>query len=268
MKNIIILLLAMTSQLCYGQTSFTDQEIKQKTDSILQEGTKLYQFERAAWVSTDLFHERGDLKEVAVNYLVYQTNDTVRTIFYDKAKKQSVIEYFFYKTFDAPVLTRKHIRELTFKENQLIDARNKIIEQIIKEKYPVGAPQGYTLNNQIIPNGKEFKLYFVTGTSQNNIIPLGNDYIFHADESAKILSWKRFHSRLLPLPSKGEDGSAVKGLIHSHLVAEPFISATDICTFKLYGQLYGLKNFSVLSTALSKIFTFDIDENKIEVKNR
>ncbi len=268
MRYIIIGLLAITTGLCYGQTTLTDQEIKQKTDSILKEGTMLYQFERAAWVSSDLAMEREYVKQNTGGYLVYLTNDTIRTIFYDKAEKQSLVEFFYFKTFDSPILIRSHIRDLTINESNLIETRKKIFAEIIKEKHPVGAPQGYTLNNQIIPNGKGYKLYFLTGTSQNNIIPLGNDYIFHADENGKIVSWKRFHSRLLPLPSKGENGSAVKGLINSHLVTEPFISATDICTFMLYGKFYGLKTCSVLSTALSKIFTFDSEENKIEVKDK
>jgi hypothetical protein len=268
MKKLFFALLTMTTQLCFGQNTFTNQEIKQKTDSILQEGTMLYQFERAAWVSSDLATERENVKQNTGGYLVYQTNDTVHTIFYDKAQKQALVEFFYCTTYDSPSLIRSHIRDLTSQETKLIEARKNIIGEIIKGKYPIGVPQGYTLNNQIIPFGKGFKFYFVTGTSQNDIIPLGNDYLFYADENGKVTSWKRFHSRLLPLPSKSKDGAAITGLTHSHLVAEPFISATDICTFRLYGKLYGLKSFSVLSTALSKIFTYDSEENKIEVKDK
>ena len=60
------------------------------------------------------------------------------------------------------------------------------------------------------------------------------------------------------------NGETVTGITHSHLRAEPFISATDICTFKLYGNMYGLKQFKVYSPELSLYFTYNTDKNTIE----
>ena len=119
----------------------------------------------------------------------------------------------------------------------------------------------------MIPYELGYKLYILTGTAKRDVIPLGNDYVFFADSDGKITSWRKFHSVLIPSITKYK-GEKVISITHSHLHAEPFISATDICTFKLYGSIYGLKQFKVLSTALSKYFTYDSDKNTIETSDK
>ena len=102
------------------------------------------------------------------------------------------------------------------------------------------------------------------GTTENGIIPFGSDYLFKTNSDGKISEWKKFHSRMIPAYAKGPNGEKVISAIHSHLKSTPYITATDICTFRLYGELCGMKEFMVLSTALGVYFKYDIDKNEIE----
>lgn len=160
-------------------------------------------------------------------------------------------------------------RDLTDYEKLLISIREKVINEINQNntKYAISCPDGFNINIDVIPSGITYKVYLITGTSNDNIIPFGNDYLFIADNNGSITSWKKFHSRLLPQPAKGPYGENVRESIHSHLKTEPFISATDICTFKLYASLFGINNFSVYSTSLSKYFKYNLKKDMIEISD-
>ncbi len=81
----------------------------------------------------------------------------------------------------------------------------------------------------------------------------------------KIQSWKKFHSGLLPVEVT-EQMPMIAFPIHSHLKKEPFISATDICTFRLYYNQTGSTKFAVYSPALSMYFVYEIATNTIRQK--
>lgn len=64
------------------------------------------------------------------------------------------------------------------------------------------------------------------------------------------------------------DGHKVVEATHSHLRTTPYITATDICTFRLYAQYTELQKFSVYSPAIKKTMTYILETNKIEVKEK
>ena len=55
--------------------------------------------------------------------------------------------------------------------------------------------------------------------------------------------------------------------MHSHLATVPLITATDICTFKLYAPFYGIEAFTVFSPAIGKYMKYTLKDNKITVSN-
>lgn len=136
----------------------------------------------------------------------------------------------------------------------------------MEQNIPVGCPEGYGLNMILMPKDDGYNFYIMTGANKSGIIPFGNDYLFMTDDSGNIQSWKRFHSRLIALDSKGPNGAVAREMIHSHLKAEPFITASDICTFMLYGKLCGQRSFQVLSTDLGKYLRYRLDMNTIEIE--
>jgi hypothetical protein len=73
---------------------------------------------------------------------------------------------------------------------------------------------------------------------------------------------------VIPAQSKGPNGEKVVSAIHSHLKTTPYITATDICTFRLYGELCEMDEFSVYSPALGKYFKYRLKENKIEIEEK
>jgi len=258
-------LLLLISFLSNAQMVMTDKEMKEKTDSILNEANLLYTYERSAWVSTDMVMGKVSIKKDFGGYFVYQAGDTIKTIILDTANKSCIYELSFINDFNLPKTENITRRSITSYEEKLLNTKNNILNEIVEKKYEVDCPKGFNLNMELLPAGNGYKLYILTGTTQSQMIPFGNDYLFLADTNGDIISWKKFHSRLIYTPTKGQDGESVTEIIHSHLITEPFISATDICTFMLYGSLYGQMEFLVYSPALSKYFKYKLSENKIEI---
>jgi len=254
----------------YGQVisqEYSQEEIRIKTDSILAEGNLLYKLEKAAWLITDLTLDNPSIRLDFGGYISYVKGDTTVAIILSKSDPDNCIFEinFFQANFKKPIKELFEKRGISDFEKKLITAREKIIDEIIDNEIEVIIPDGFNLNFVIFPIEGGYKLYIMTGTSQENIIPFGNDYIFIVDNDYKIQHWRKFHSRLIPQKTVGPQGEIVTGLTHSHLKSEPFISTTDICIFMLYGSYYGLNNFAVYSPALSIYFIYKLDENTITI---
>jgi len=267
MKTTALLFLLSLSIIANAQEPMNEKEMKQKTDSILTEGNLLFKYERSAWVSTDLAMEKSVIKKEYGGYLVYQVGDTIKTIILNKENKLCIYELSFIGNYDYPKLEVLTNRNLTAKEENLLYIKNKILGGIIEQKIAVEIPAGCSLNMDLLPTDQGYKFYILSGTSQSQMIPFGNDYLFYADLKGTILTWKKFHSRFIPTQTKGPNEEVVLQTTHSHLKKEPFISATDICTFMLYGSLYDQMDFLVYSPAFSKYFKYKLASNEIEILN-
>jgi len=264
MRAFVFLTFVFTCTLLSAQSQLTDIQIKEKLDSILIEGNLLYRYEKAAWISIDLARENKSIKMDFFSYLVYHENDTVRTLILNK-KSECIYELRFVFEFDNPISDVVLTRALTTKEQNMVTTKTTIINKLIEQKIPVGCPDGYGLNMILMPKYDGFKFYIITGANKSGVIPFGNDFLFITDDTGNIQSWKKFHSRLIAQDSKGPNGEDVREMTHSHLRTEPFITATDICTFKLYGKLCGQSSFQVYSPELGKNFRYTLDRNKIEI---
>jgi hypothetical protein len=249
-----------------GQLKLSKEEIKQKNDSILAEGDLLYRYEKAAWVSTDLAMSLKDIKENFGGYLIYRSVDSIKAIILGKDHATCIYEMTFFGDPTNPFRESFENRKLNDTEEELQSIKTKMVKESLQPAYQVVCAEGYSLVIELIPYESGYKLYVLTGTSKRDIIPMGNDYVFFAGTDGEITSWRKFHSELIPAKTKIQD-QKVLSIIHTHLVSEPFISATDICTFRLYAGFYGLKQFKVLSTALSKCFTYDSVKNSIETED-
>ena len=88
MKNMLTLIVLLSSWLTvYSQESYTETELKQKCDSIVEEANTLYRYETAAWNFTDMFLPKPELMETIQGILTYQQGDTIIV--------QSVLNYGF-----------------------------------------------------------------------------------------------------------------------------------------------------------------------------
>lgn len=262
MKNVVTSIVLLFSCLsAYSQVYYTETEIQQKCDSIIAESNTLYRYEAASWNFTDMLLAKQEVMKTIQDYLVYQQGDTIKCIVVDN-QSQCSYEVSFLED-SAPYSESLIPRKLSEYEIQLIDVRRKIRSAFADEKkYPIYSYQDFPLNWILIPYTDGYKLYAISGTSKSRIIPFGNDYLFVADKKGEIQSWKKFHSKLIPV--EATDEMPVIALpVHSHLKQEPFISATDICTFRLYYNQTGSVRFAVYSVALSMYFIYEIATNKI-----
>ena len=70
MKNMLTLIVLLSSWLTvYSQESYTEAELKQKCDSIVEEANTLYRYETAAWNFTDMIFAKPGLIETIQNIL-------------------------------------------------------------------------------------------------------------------------------------------------------------------------------------------------------
>lgn len=264
MKNFILLALI----LFFFLNLFSQEDIAQaKLDSILVEADLMYKYEKSVWNSTDLLMSNKKLKKNYGGYIVHHSNDTLTVTYLDKNHKKSIARYS-YKIDDLnkPLNIAIETSQLTTIEKDLFEIKGKIASQLSDSKYNVTIPQDYNPNLVLIKENDEYRLYIIMGTSKTGVIPFGNDYLFKANSKGKITYWKKFHSRMIPAMAEF-NGQKVRESFHSHLRTTPYITATDICTFRLYAQYTELKKFSVYSPSIGKTMTYNIESNKIEIED-
>lgn len=121
------------------------------------------------------------------------------------------------------------------------------------------------MNFNLIPliNGKEKKVYILSGPQKDGIIIFGNDYLLTFDKSNKLTLKKRLHKNMLQFQygGKEENGEKVEGAMHSHLPETgDFITATDICTLMLYEKFAKWKTHNVVSEKYLNIWNCETDQ--------
>lgn len=258
-------LLLIAPALHAAPLSYSVEEMARINDSIVREGNLLYQYEKAYRM---LMNKAAALEIDQVSYntpLVYKNDEGLHALlfnyFYDSGLKLT-----FPDGVDGIFKTETESRELTDKEQALHNIRNKIIAQIVERNnvYQVARFKNFVMNHILIPDENGYRFYAISSPEKDSseTILYGNDFVFFADETGQIRSWKRFHANFNLVSTAG---SASRENRHTHPPGEPFITATDICIFKLYGTQDGQTSFFVRSPGLEKTFEYDARENYIFV---
>jgi len=271
-KILLIVSLFLFSCMLFAQKiKISESELKTQLDAVLKEGNLLYKYVKSSLIAVDSALANSAMQaDLFWTYFTYEEDGKIKTIIINSSYYTNCFaEYVFENDFDIPKYVIIEKRELTAKEKTLIDIRNKIVEQIRNPKYGVTFSYDYgcSANFVLIPDADKYKLYLIITTSEEteeDLIPFGNDYLFIANKKGKIKSWQKFHSQFIPVYMT-YDGRKVAEMTHSHLKTTPLITATDICTFKLYAPLYDIDEFSVYSPALDLYMKYNWKENKITV---
>jgi len=259
----ILMLFFFSNVILAQEIKLSEKELEAALDSVLKEGNLLYKYEKSAWTSTDLF-SNSHINSRYGGYFTYEMDSMIKTIILGK-NQNCIAEYIFTTDFDAPDSILFDERDFYSIEDKLLKMREKIIKQLSDKKYDIRIPNGYSPNFILLPFKEGYKLYMIMGTSQSDVIPFGNDYLFITDKNGKIKKWQKFHSRLIFAPTTHE-GAEVTSHTHSHLRTTPLITATDICTFMLYAPFSKMEEFSIYSTALGMYMIYNIKTNKITTK--
>jgi hypothetical protein len=243
-----------------------DNVLQFKFDSIIQEANTLYNYEKAAWNASDLLKEGLSSNSEIGGYVAYHIDDTIIVVYSDINQVMSIAKFRFLNSnlaepfemnFDAEVLNDA--------EYEFFSMKQKILNGIIYGEYEISIPEGYNPNFILIKGQGEYRFYIIMGATKAGVIPFGNDYLFTTDNEGNIMDYKKFHTNIIPTFSKYEDLGTVTSAMHSHIKSTPYITATDICTFRLYAHYTDLVEFKVYSTALGITMRYDLEKNKIEL---
>ena len=275
MKQLLSLILLLP-MLCVAQPDWiadsklpSRDELATINDSILQEGLRLYTYEKLSWMASDLLAEHATVDLSSIRGSAVQLDDNGKlTHFY--CRQDSVV---FSCTIDLNdfTLSWDTVRPMTEDDRDAVHFRSEMINRII-ETYgdSIYTIQDGSINIDLIWLGTDnLRAYLLQGTTLNGVIPFGNDYYVDIDRDGNLIEFHRFHHSYIPIDIRqAGENTQVLEVIHSHTVDNPFFTPTDICTALLYAHdLYGMKSVCILSTVFvpSAIMTFNMDDMSITV---
>ncbi len=228
------------------------------SDSITSEGKKLYNSEIASWYGTDIFVQQ--FKDGVNNiggYFSYPDYSSETCLFYSKGDSPLVLGT---TTFDSSFNLKNVIfngtkRNLTPHEAEIWQLRTAAQEEIKKDTSFFLSYRGTTFN--LIPFIEDDSkiLYILTGTTRTDVVYVGNDYLLKFDSRNNLISHKRLHANIIPLPVNKKVKKNDVGNVHIHLPETgDFITATDICTFMLNEKVAKWKQQMVVSEHFMSIW--------------
>ena len=276
MKHLLSLFLLLP-MLCVAQPDRTaasklpsQDELATINDSILQEGLRLYTYEKLSWMASDLLAEHASVDLSSIRGSAAQLDGNSKlTHFY--CRQDSVVFSCTLDLNDFSLSWDNTVRPMTEDDRDAVHFRSEMINRII-ETYgdSIYTIQDGSINIDLIwLSTDKLRAYLLQGTTLNGVIPFGNDCYVDIDIDSNLIEFHRFHHSYIPIDIRqtGEDTHAVE-VIHSHTVDNPFFTPTDICNALLYARdLFEMKSVSVLSTAFDPpvIMTFNMEDMSITV---
>jgi hypothetical protein len=210
-------------------------ELSRIADSIKAEGEMLYRSEWASGHSTEIFtFSFGARKLLSGGYFSYETKKGMTTVFFSKDKDPVVIATVKFghgldsSKYSIDTLTRK----FTENEKAFYTIRSKAAQAVLDDPL-FQFYEHISLNLvPVIKDGAK-RVYVITAQTAPNEVLLGNDYLISFNNDNNIISKTKLHNNLIPLGTGGVD--PIKASSHQHLgETSPFITATDVCAFKLW----------------------------------
>jgi hypothetical protein len=239
-------------------------ELKQIADSIKAEGEMLYRSEWASGHSTQIFASSfGGKKLLSGGYFSYETKKGMTTVFFSKNEDSVVLATV---KFDAGLDSSKYTidtttRKFTGNEKEFYTIRSKAAQAVLNDTL-FKFYQHTSLNLVPIIKNRAKRVYIITAQTAPDEVLLGNDYLINFDKNNDIIKKTKLHNNLIPLGTGGQD--AIKASSHQHLgETSPFITATDICAFKLWKP----KTTWVISFVASAgyVSAFYFDDESLEI---
>jgi hypothetical protein len=211
------------------------------TDAILREGLNLYQSERSAWVATDLMLATTIDRSQIGGYLTYFRGDSVCTIFWNKESAGQVgtplVASYIFPRQDVRLATSRFqpLGAFSPTEARLYGIRQVALASINTNRREFPVPANASLNLDLLDGPEGTRVYVLTGPQQGNLVPIGNDHLLTFNAAGKLTATERLHNSYLPLDwGAGKAPGSIRGMMHSHLAAHPYITPTDICNVLLY----------------------------------
>ncbi|MDO3641423.1 hypothetical protein [Mucilaginibacter sp. L3T2-6] len=210
-------------------------ELAKIADSIKAEGEMLYRSEWASGHATAIFKLKYPTKKLlSGGYLSYETKKGLTTIFFSTNEDPVVVATVKFRNgldlsnYSIDTITRK----FTENEKEFYTIRAEAAKDVLND--PLFQFYDHTSLNLIpVIKGGEKRVYVITAQTSPNEVLLGNDYLITFDKDNNIIKKTKLHNNLIPLGTGGED--PIKASSHQHLgETSPFITATDVCAFKMW----------------------------------
>lgn len=248
-------------------TVLAQKNPNKEAEPIVAEGKLLYKSEMASWYGTDLFVENYKNRQNIGGYFSYTENEISKCVFFSKSDNPKVIGTIsFDDTYNVKTakidLTE---RDFTKYENDIYQIRKLALTEINADKALFKNYENSNLNLIPLIDGKEKKIYVLTGPNKSGVVLFGNDYLLTFDKDNQLMLKKQLHKNLIPINYGGKDKDGKpfvsEEAMHSHLPETgDFITATDICTLMLYGRFAKWKTHTVVSKKYLNIWNCTTNE--------
>ena len=219
-------------------------------DSIRKEADVLYKSEWASWYGGDIFADKcKDKQSMVGGYLSYDTGNGLNNVYFSNSPNPSIVATisFEYDFNSNNYKLNTDTREFNTTEKELFTIRQAALADINRDTL-YKRYNNTSLNPVPIINNKAKKVYVLTGPKVNGVVIFGNDYLITFDNDNKLLNRKMLHRNIIPANYGPVNGQIQVGAIHSHLAETgDFITATDICTLRLYQGFTSWNTYTVIS---------------------
>lgn len=250
MNKLITLFFLLLSLHLYGQ-KVPEKELAE----IYAEGVKLFELEMASWVGSDIFVELEQAPRNAVGYFSYADGPKVVCLFYTDEKPSKVACTITFEEDFNPENAEVDLqsRELTAKEKKIHLLRERAISILMKDER-VTYVENASLNLIPILDGKESKVYVLTGPKEHGKVLFGNDFMLTFNEKGDLKDFHAFHQNLMVVPAEVEEGAEAS--VHTHLASSgDLMSPTDVCTLLLYSESVEWNAHMVISDKFITVWT-------------
>lgn len=229
-----------------------------QTDSIVAEGKSMYRSEMASWYGTDIFLEKfKDQQNNIGGYFSYVTaNNMASCLFFSKGDDPKVlVSITFDSTYNLDAAKADGAqREFLPNEKELYIIRKKAYD-LISEDTLFKSYENTKLNLVPMITNNQKKVYVLTGPAVSGVVVFGNDYLVSFDNNNNITGKKQLHRNIIPVEYGNSSEPNQVGTMHMHLPETgEYITATDICTLMLYGELAKWEQHIVVSEKYMNIW--------------
>lgn len=231
-------------------------------EEVIAEADKLFTYRMVEWWGSELTEKDKALDAEVADYMIYHEDKTIYFVLIDHSYKNKLGTYSVdFNSDDATILLDSTQGKLSRKERKhyrvhqrMTKNANEIANERIVER------ENFSVSTILIKQKRGYKLYLLANTKEINIIPLGNDAVFHGNNKGKIKKWEWYHEDLIFVPISRE---GIRLATHKHEKGMPLISPTEIANFRLYGMLYSMLQMPILIIDEGLLLEYEVYDNII-----
>lgn len=239
--KLIIFLLLLFPILTIAQSN----KLEKEAAKIEKEAYRIYRSEMASWYGSDIFEDKfKDKNDIRGGYVSYTEGDVSKCIIISNEEKpKAIVTISFDPSYNVKTaVVDSSVRVLTDLESDLVDLRLKA-KAIIQKDTIFKFYKNISFNVVPVIDGKDKKVYVLSGTKVGGVVVFGNDYLMTFDKNNNLVGTKRLHKNINPVEYKNSVSA-----VHSHVKETgDFMTATDICTLRLYEKYTQWESYMVMS---------------------